>query len=81
MKKRYLHALLFGIPGVFIVGVILGVLWLFIFGDDPWPLTPETILSILLVLTFLILSRQVRIGNHTSLPAGDNTLLYAISSF
>jgi hypothetical protein len=62
MKKRYLYALLFGIPGFFIAGMIslvvfgaiLGFLWLFVFGDDPWPLTPETMLSILLVLTFLI---------------------------
>jgi hypothetical protein len=63
MKKRYLYALLFGIPGFFIAGMIslflfgaiLGFLWLFVFGDDPWPLTPDTMLSNLLVLTFLIL--------------------------
>lgn len=63
MKKRYLYALLFGIPGFFLAGIVslfvfgavLGFLWLFVFGDNPWPLTPESVLSVLLVLTFLIL--------------------------
>jgi hypothetical protein len=63
MKKRYLYALLFAIPGFFIAGIFslfvfgasLGFLWLFVFGDNPWPLSMETVLPILLVLTFLIL--------------------------
>jgi len=63
MKKRYLYAWLFGLPGFFVAGIIslfvfgalVGFLWLFVFGDDPWPSSPERILSILLVLTFLIL--------------------------
>src|SRR5215213_5067053 len=63
MKKRYLYALLFGLPGFFVAGIIslfvfgalVGFLWLFVFGDDPWPSSSERILSILLVLTFLIL--------------------------
>jgi hypothetical protein len=63
MKKRYLYTLLFGIPGFFIAGIIslfmfgasLGVLWLFVFGDNPWPVPTDKVLSILLVLTFLIL--------------------------
>lgn len=62
MKKRYLYALLFGIPGFFIAGslslfvfgAILGMLWLFVFGDTAWPVSVETILSISLVLVFLI---------------------------
>ena len=63
MKKRYLYALLFGLPGffvaaiisLFVFGAVVGFLWLFVFGDDPWPSFPESILSILLVLTFLFL--------------------------
>ena len=63
MKKRYLYALLFGIPGFFIAGIFslfifgaaLGFLWLFVFGDNLWPVSTETVLPILLVLTFLIL--------------------------
>jgi hypothetical protein len=63
MKKRYLYALLFGIPGFFLAGIVslflfgavLGFLWLFVFGDNPWPLTPESVLFVVMVLTFLIL--------------------------
>ena len=63
MKKRYLYALLFGIPGFFIArmislftfGASLGFLWLFVFGDNPWPASTEKFLTIFLLLTFLIL--------------------------
>jgi len=63
MNKRYLYALLFAIPGLFISGIItlfifgalLGILWIYVFGDNPWPTSVENMLSILLVLTFLIL--------------------------
>ncbi|HLO31572.1 MAG TPA: hypothetical protein VK249_20640 [Anaerolineales bacterium] len=63
MKKRYLYSLLFGIPGFFvsamlslvIFGAVIGILWLYVFGDNPWPFSPETALSILLVLVFLLL--------------------------
>jgi len=63
MKKRYLYALLFGMPGflvsgmisLFVFGALLGVLWLFVFGDNTWPLSMETVLPVLLVLFFLLL--------------------------
>src|SRR5258706_13823084 len=63
MKKRYLYTLLFGIPGFFIAGIIslfffgafFGVLWIFIFGDNPWPASTKTFTSILFVFVFLIL--------------------------
>lgn len=63
MKKRYLYALLFGIPGLFVAGVIslftfgalAGVLWIFVFGDDPWPLSTNKVLPALFVLVFLLL--------------------------
>lgn len=63
MKKRYLYSLLFGIPGLFVAGLIsillfgafTGILWIYIFGDNPWPASAETILSILFVLVFLVL--------------------------
>jgi len=47
MKKRYSYALLFGIPGffvsaaititLFVFSVSLGILWLYVFGDNPFP--------------------------------------------
>ena len=63
MKKRFLYVLLFGIPGFFVAGITalvlfgasLGVLWLFVFGDNPWPTGTEATLSITFVLVFLTL--------------------------
>lgn len=63
MKKRYLYALLFGVPGLFISGIVtlfifgalFGILWIYVFGDNLWPASAENILSSLLVLTFLVL--------------------------
>lgn len=63
MKRRFVYALLFGLPGLFIAGIIavflfgasMGFLWLFVFGDNPWPDVTVSILPILIVLTFLLL--------------------------
>jgi hypothetical protein len=63
MKKRYLYSLLFGLPGLFIAGIIsilmfgglAGILWLYVFGDNPWPAFAETILSGAFVLLVLAL--------------------------
>jgi len=63
MKKRYLYSLFFGLPGLFIAGIIsilllggfAGFLWLFAFGDRPWPPFSETILSVLFVLVVSVL--------------------------
>jgi hypothetical protein len=63
MKKRYIYILLFGIPGLFVAGVIsiilfgvvVGVLWLYIFGDNSWPSWSEAIISTLFVTAFLLL--------------------------
>jgi hypothetical protein len=62
MKKRYVYSLLFGIPGFFVsalisflaFGVTAGILWIYFFGDHPWPSAIETILPILFVLIFLM---------------------------
>ena len=63
MKKRYIYSLLFGIPGfvisgiisIVVFGAIAGNLWISVFGDNPWPIFSEGLLTILLVFTFLIL--------------------------
>jgi hypothetical protein len=63
MQKRYLYSLLFGIPGLFVAGILsilvfgglMGILWIFVFGDNPWPPLAETIISIVFVLVALIL--------------------------
>ena len=63
MKKRYLYSLLFGIPGFFVAviisfvvfGAAAGMLWLYFFGDNPWPASTEKMLPGLFSLTFLII--------------------------
>lgn len=54
--------MLFGLPGFLIAGIVAftvfggtaGLFWLFLFGDDPWPSSAETILLLLFTATFLI---------------------------
>jgi hypothetical protein len=61
MKKRYLYVLLFGLPGLFVAGIlsillfgaVAGILWLYVFGDNPWPSYAEAVLSILFALSVM----------------------------
>ena len=63
MKKRYVYALLFGLPGLFIAGLIAifvfagltGLLWIYVLGDDPWPPYAQQFLTVLFVVTVLVL--------------------------
>lgn len=58
MKRRYAYVLLFAVPatlaaaiGAVLVGAaVAGGLWLFVFGDNPWPASASTALTVLLVL-------------------------------
>lgn len=53
--------MLFGIPGLFVAliaafvifGGAAGIMWIFVYGDNPWPPSAEIILSIIFGLTFL----------------------------
>ena len=85
MKKRYIYSLLFAIPGFFLAGImsffalgaILGILWLFVFGDNPWPASPDTILAILFGLTFLIVwITLIRIGYATGMKLEQDPALH-----
>lgn len=61
MKKRFLYALLFGVPGILwsllvaalIFGVMSGLFWLFVFGDSTWPQSAERMLSVAFLLVFV----------------------------
>lgn len=63
MKKRYIYSLLFGIPGFFVAliisfiifGLVAGVFWLFVYGDNTWPSSSGVILPGILMLAFLML--------------------------
>lgn len=61
MRRRYIYSILFGVPG-FIVALLVsfilsgsaaGILWLYVFGDNPWPAYSQTILIALFALVFL----------------------------
>ena len=62
MKKRFIYSILFGIPGLLIsamlslivAGAAAGALWIFVFGDNPWPASVETILPVVILAVFLV---------------------------
>jgi hypothetical protein len=62
MKKRFIYSILFGIPAlivsviiaIIVFGFAAGALWIYAFGDNPWPASVEKILSILFILVFLV---------------------------
>jgi hypothetical protein len=62
MKKRYIYTVLFGVPGLLIAamlslivaGTAAGVLWIFVFGDNPWPASVENILPVVIAIFFMI---------------------------
>lgn len=62
MKRRYIYSILFGLPGLVIAAIIslvftgatVGLLWIFVFGDNPIPSTVENIMSISIALVFLM---------------------------
>src|SRR3954466_5057562 len=59
MRRRWLYVLIFSLPALLaavIVSVVAtgsaaGALWLFVFGDDPWPAAASAGLVILFALT------------------------------
>ena len=63
MKKRYIYAILTGIPGFFIAlimafvvfGAAAGFLWIYVYGDNAWSASSEKILPALFILAFLVL--------------------------
>lgn len=60
---RYLYVFLFSVPALLtaiivsflMFGAAAGVLWIFVFGDNPWPLSVGTMLTASLVLAFATL--------------------------
>ena len=74
MKARHAYLLLFFVPSVMLAALtaalgaaaVAGLLWLFVYGDDPWPARANTVamsvasLAGLVVLaTLLLLARHV----------------------
>ena len=44
-----------GMISIFLFGAFTGILWLYVFGDNPWPSYAEQLLSIVFVLAVLTL--------------------------
>jgi hypothetical protein len=85
MKRRYLYALLYSVPALMLaavltavlVGATWGVLWLFVFGDDPWPplvdrLAPVLMFAVLATAWGLLLSAAYRWGKRQEVHADLN---------
>ncbi len=61
MKRRYLYAILFGVPGLLVAlitafvvaAAATGALWLFVFGDNPWPPAAGRLIGVLFAMAFL----------------------------
>ena len=105
MKKRYVYTLLFGLPGLFVAGVfsillfggLAGLLWLYVFGDNPWPPFIEQVTSILFVLTVLglwlvflvigyVVGRRLEKdpglnGNHVLISVGLTTIIILLMAY
>jgi uncharacterized membrane protein len=62
LKKRYIYSFLFGLPGFFasvvisflVFGAAAGALWLFVFGDNPWPSHASNLLLITFIAVFIL---------------------------
>lgn len=60
MKNRYLYTLIFCIPALLVAlitsflffGGVLGILWIYVFGDDTWPQGIDIFLIIPFILVF-----------------------------
>jgi hypothetical protein len=63
MKRRYLYVLLFGVPALLVsviisfllLGAAAGVLWIFVYGDSPWPPTAGKTLTAVFFVACLML--------------------------
>ena len=63
LKRRYLYVLLFGLPALLasiiisflLFGAAAGILWIFVFGDNPWPSFAGNMLAVMIVLVCLTL--------------------------
>jgi hypothetical protein len=72
LKARYLYILLFALPGLVLSGILsfllsgmtLGILWLFVFGDNPWPAAVESLLPVVFLATFLLAWLACLLGGY-----------------
>jgi hypothetical protein len=59
MHRKHLYVLMFSLPGLSasllisfaVFGAVAGILWLFVYGDEPWPPAAGRILMVLFAVT------------------------------
>lgn len=77
MKRRYLYALLYAVPAFIVAAIvtvvvtvaIAGVLWIFVYGDNPWPpfvdrYSPMFIVAVLAITWLALLSAVLAWGKR-----------------
>jgi hypothetical protein len=103
MKRRYLYVLLFALPALLasaavalaLFGAVAGALWLFVFGDKPWPSAVDRVLVPLTLVALAamwvgLLSRAYAFGKrqeqgpapvtrHAAVAAGATVLLVLLA--
>ena len=85
MKRRYLYALMYAVPTlllsaifmVVVTGAVAGALWLFVYGDDPWPsfvdrYAPMFMLTVLMSVWLTLLSAAFAWGKRQESEASFN---------
>ena len=102
LRRRYLYVLLFALPALLVsiiaaaltLAAAAGALWLFVFGDDTWPATANTLLGAVFAggvatLWIVLLSIAWSVGKrqegrpalnraHVALAIGATVLLAAV---
>jgi hypothetical protein len=103
MRRRYSYLLLFGLPAalcaampsMLLLGAAAGAMWIFVYGDNPWPASAQTMLATLAGLAFVailsgLLAIAYRVGraqeeraafnpSHLRFALGSVALLLAIA--
>jgi hypothetical protein len=102
MQRRYLYILMFSVPAllaslmisVAVLGTAAGVLWLLVYGDDPWPARVNTALIALFAFTCVVAllgclyvayatgrkqeASPALNGKHVAVAAGATVVLVAL---
>ena len=63
MKRRYLYVLMFAVPALLVAAIAAlavfaaaaGVMWIFVYGDSPWPAWADTALAAGFAAVFMVL--------------------------
>ncbi|MGE4054088.1 MAG: hypothetical protein AB7F99_04750, partial [Vicinamibacterales bacterium] len=92
LKRRYLYVLIFAVPALLValigaatmVAAVAGGLWIWAFGDNPWPPVADTILGTVLVVSgggiwLLLLSLAYMLGKEQESRPALNMRHVAIS--